>query len=72
MSKISFSQAIAILKEKFQEARDSEYVSKPISWALYQTWQKVDVIEERRPVSRVGGQKHAGGKPLPDSNETTF
>lgn len=34
MAEISFPQAIAILKEKYKEARDSKYVSKPISWAL--------------------------------------
>ena len=34
MAEISSSQAIAILKEKYKEARDSKYVSKPISWAL--------------------------------------
>ena len=59
MAEISFSQAIAILKEKYKEARDSKYVSKPISWALYQTWQKVDIIEKRRPVPRVGGSDNA-------------
>ena len=54
MAKISFSQAIANLQEKYKEARASKYVSKPISWALYQTWRKVDIIEERRPIPRVG------------------
>ena len=48
MAEISLPQAIAILKEKFKEARASKYVAKPISWALYQTWQKVDIIEKRR------------------------
>lgn len=59
MAEISFPQAIAILKEKYKEARDSKYVSKPISWALYQTWRKVDTIENRRPVPRVGRSDNA-------------
>ena len=59
MAEISFPQAVAILKEKFKEARDSKYVAKPISWALYQTWRKVDIIEKRRPVPRVGRSDNA-------------
>lgn len=59
MAEISFPQAIGILKEKYKEARASKYVSKPISWALYQTWQKVDRIEKRRPLPHVGGSDNA-------------
>lgn len=59
MHDMSLPQAIGILKEKYKEARASKYVSKPISWALYQTWQKVDSIEKRRPLPHVGGSNNA-------------
>ena len=37
-----------ILKRKYHEAYKSKYVKKPLSWALYHTWQIVDATETER------------------------
>lgn len=48
-SKISpLGQAIVDLIETWQIAKDSSYVQKPISYALYYTWRKWDEQEQAR------------------------
>ena len=50
-SKITqIGQAIVDLIEAWQIAKDSSYVQKPISYALYYTWRKWDKQEQARKV----------------------
>ena len=41
-------KAVYYLLTKYEQAKNSDYVIKPISWALYQTWQKWDKEEKPR------------------------
>ena len=41
-------QMLTILKNNLDRARDSKWVYKPMSWALYQTWKEVDEKERVR------------------------
>ena len=44
---ITIDKAIEILKENFERAQKLEYVKRPLAWALYQTWKRV---EDNRPL----------------------
>lgn len=41
-----FGKAVMTLIEEYGIAKDSDYVKKPISYALYQTWRKWDMREK--------------------------
>ena len=41
-----FGKAVMNLVEEYGIAKESSYVRKPISYALYQTWKKWDKMEE--------------------------
>lgn len=49
MFKTFLGNTIAYLEKKLEEAEKSDYVEKPLSWALYQTWKWVDQQEQPRP-----------------------
>ena len=49
MFKTFLGNTIAYLEKKLEEAEKSDYVEKPFSWALYQTWKWVDQKEQPRP-----------------------
>lgn len=49
MFKTFLGNTIAYLEKKLEEAERSNYVEKPLSWALYQTWKWVDQQEQPRP-----------------------
>ena len=35
-------EAIQFLMEKYEVAKSTHYVVKPVAWALYQTWKEFD------------------------------
>ena len=39
---ITIEKAIEILKAEYERAKNMKYVQKPLAWALYHTWKKVD------------------------------
>ena len=41
-------RAIMILLDEYANAKETDYVVKPISYALYQTWRLWDAREEPR------------------------
>ncbi len=41
-------QAIEILKANYERALKMEYVTKPLSWALYYTWREIDKEEKHK------------------------
>lgn len=45
---ISLEEAINMLREEYEQAEEMEFVSKPVSYALYQTWTRMDEIEQDR------------------------
>lgn len=45
--------AIKRFLENYEKAKNKEFVNKPISYALYQTWRWADTYE--RPRKRQGG-----------------
>lgn len=46
MSKMTLQAVIDHLDEVYQAAQDKPHIRKPLSWALYQTWQWVDSREK--------------------------
>ena len=53
-------KAVINLIEEYGIAKDSGYVQKPISYALYQTWRKWDKKEKPRMAGKRGtGMKRA-------------
>jgi hypothetical protein len=42
--------------ETYEKAKKNEFVNKPISYALYQTWKWADTYE--KPVKRQNGGEH--------------
>ena len=46
-------KALEYFNKKLEEAQSSEYVNKPIAWALHQTWKYVDEREPSRVTTRV-------------------
>jgi hypothetical protein len=41
-------RAIELFKVEYEKAKKLDYVQKPISYALYQTWKKVDKKERKK------------------------
>ena len=41
-------RAIMILLDEYANAKETDYVVKPISYALYQTWRLFDATENER------------------------
>ena len=48
---MTLDDAIKLLKENYKIAKKYEYVNKPLSWALYHTWDEIDKKEKRRKPS---------------------
>ena len=42
---ITLEKAIEILKAEYERAKNMKYVQKPLAWALYYTWKKVDEMK---------------------------
>lgn len=47
---MTLGKVLDIFIDKYNEAREHKYVSKPISWALFYTWSIVDKKEKARKV----------------------
>lgn len=43
-----YERAIELFKEKYEKAKKLDYVQKPISYALYQTWKIIDKKERKK------------------------
>lgn len=39
---MTIEKAIELLKAEYERAKEMEYVQKPLAWALFQVWRKVD------------------------------
>lgn len=48
--KVNLYDAELYLERCIEQAMESNYIQKPISWALYQTWKWADANEEEREV----------------------
>lgn len=46
----NIGRAIMTLLEEYSAAKDNDYVNKPISYALYQTWEIWDAKEKPKEV----------------------
>ena len=42
---ITLEKTIKMLEEEYERAKNMEYVKKPLAWALYQVWKKVDAMK---------------------------
>ena len=39
---MTIEQAIELLRQKYDEAKNLKYVINPLAWALYQVWKEAD------------------------------
>ena len=39
---MTLEQAIELLRKAYEQAKYIPYVDRPLAWALFQTWKKVD------------------------------
>lgn len=46
----SMDEAVGIFRREFAKAVRQPFIRKPISWALYRTFQIVDAQEPERPI----------------------
>lgn len=46
---MTLEQAIEILKDKYDQAKDNPQIYDPVGWALYRTWQIVDKNRKKSP-----------------------
>lgn len=44
---MTLEKAIEMLREEYERALKMEYVKKPLAWALFQVWKKVDSMGRR-------------------------
>lgn len=56
---MTFDDAIKLLKENYKIAQKREFIAKPLSWALYHTWDEVDKKEKRRKLSNEPRKEHS-------------
>ena len=49
--KVNMYDAELYLEKCIEQAMKSDYIRKPISWALYQTWKWADANEEEREIN---------------------
>jgi hypothetical protein len=56
---MTLAKAVKLLESKYEQAKNMEYVHKPLAWALYQTWKEVDSAkdEKRREYNRIAQRK---------------
>lgn len=45
---ITIGDVVIMLNDMYKKAKSLEYVQKPMSWALYHTWQEIDKKERTR------------------------
>jgi hypothetical protein len=45
---ITIGDVVILLNNLYKKAKSLEYVKKPMSWALYHTWQEIDKKERKR------------------------
>ena len=39
---MTLEQAIELLRKEYREAKEMGFIKRPLAWALFQTWKKVD------------------------------
>lgn len=42
---MTLEQAIELLRKEYERAKHIPYVKRPLAWALFQTWKKVDQMK---------------------------
>ena len=58
-SKMTLDDAIKLLTENYKIAQKHEFIAKPLSWALYHTWDEIDKKEKRRNLSNGQRKEHS-------------
>jgi hypothetical protein len=56
---MTLEKAVKLLEEKYVQAQKTEYVQKPLAWALFQTWKEVDSMkcEKQREYNRMAQRR---------------
>lgn len=56
---MTLEKAVKMLENKYEQAKNMEYVQKPLAWALYQVWKEVDSMQEekKREYNRIAQQR---------------
>lgn len=42
---MTLEQVVELLQKEYERAKKMKYVQKPLAWALYHTWKKVDKMK---------------------------
>lgn len=50
MSEMTIERAIKMLEEEYERAKKMDFVKRPLAYALYQVWKKVDSAKEEHHV----------------------
>ena len=58
--KVTLDKAIKELCTMYGRGITNKYVFKPVSWALYQTWKKIDELEDPRYIITIDGSDNNG------------
>ena len=68
---MTLEKAVKLLEDKYEQAKKTEYVQKPLAWALFQVWKEVDSMkdEKLREYNRIAQQKSRTKKKEGTSNE---
>ena len=45
---MTLEQAIKLLNNEYERAKNMEYVQKPLAWALFQVWKEADKRGNRK------------------------
>jgi hypothetical protein len=48
MSEMTIERAIKMLEEEYERAKKMDFVKRPLAYALYQVWKKVELAKEER------------------------
>jgi hypothetical protein len=56
---VTLEKAIELLKTKYEQAKNMEYVQKPLAWALFKVWREADstITAEKREYNRIAQQR---------------
>jgi hypothetical protein len=56
---MTLDDAIKLLTENYKIAQKREFIAKPLSWALYHTWDEIDKKEKRRNLNNGQRKEHS-------------
>ena len=47
LNRFSLDEAKKLIDEYYEYAKKQEYIQRPLAWAMYKSWKKVDEYKEK-------------------------